>query len=206
MPSPVIQISSNYAMNHVENTDGSYEYQGSATGIQIAFLAVTTGSGTITVTLPALVPIAPSYAPIGTQSWTVTVRKVDSGSGAIKLVTPDGTEIDAGYAQWHSDGTEINVSGLRSPLTGDVCLGEWKRTGARSYQLNHFGVSYDSTGVNLVGPARIQQWLTLDEKGNATSGKFTIDQWDESGTLLAHIQGTVTGTRVTMETGFEKVE
>ena len=94
MPSPVIQISSNYAMNHVENTDGSYEYQGSATGIQIAFLAVTTGSSTITVTLPALVPIAPSYAPIGTQSWTVTVRKVDSGSGAIKLVTPDGTEID----------------------------------------------------------------------------------------------------------------
>jgi hypothetical protein len=81
MPSPVIQISSNYAMNHVENPDGSYEYQGSATGIQIAFLAVTTGSSTITVTLPALVPIAPSYAPIGTQSWTVTVRKVDSGGG-----------------------------------------------------------------------------------------------------------------------------
>jgi hypothetical protein len=127
---------------------------------------------------------------------------ISEGSGGI----PDGTEIDAGYAQWHSDGTEINVSGLRSPLTGDVCLGEWKKTGARSYQLNHFGVSYDSTGVNLVGPARIQQWLTLDEKGNATSGKFTIDQWDESGNLLAHIQGTVTGTRVTMETGFEKVE
>ena len=28
---------------------------------------------------------------------------------------PDGTEIDAAYAQWHSDGTEINVSGLRAP-------------------------------------------------------------------------------------------
>jgi hypothetical protein len=127
---------------------------------------------------------------------------ISEGSGGI----PDGTEIDAGYAQWHSDGTEINVSGLRSPLTGDVCLGEWKKTGARSYQLNHFGISYDPSGLNLVGPARIQQWLTLDEKGNATSGKFTIDQWDESGTLLAHIQGNVTGSRVTMETGFEKVE
>ena len=44
---------------------------------------------------------------------------------------PDGTEFDASYSQWHSDGTEINVSGLRLPLTGDVCLGEWIRTGDR---------------------------------------------------------------------------
>ncbi len=119
---------------------------------------------------------------------------------------PDGTEVDAGYAQWHSDGTEINVSGLRSPLTGDVCLGVWKKTGERTYRLNHFGISYDPTGLNLVGPARIQQWLTLNEEGNATSGKFTIDQYDEGGNLLAHVQGKVIGTRVTMDTGFEKVE
>ena len=127
---------------------------------------------------------------------------ISEGSDGIK----DGTEVDAGYAQWHSDGTEINISGLRAPLTGDVCLGEWIRTGARTYQMNHFGISYDSTGLNLVGPARIQQWLTIDPKGDSTSGKFTIDQWDESGNLLAHIQGNVIGTKVTMETGFEKVE
>lgn len=119
---------------------------------------------------------------------------------------PDGTEVDAGYAQWHSDGTEINVSGLRAPMTGDVCLGEWIKTGARTYRLNHFGISYDSTGLNLVGPARIQQHLTLDAKGNSTSGTFTIDQYDEAGNLLAHVQGKVIGTRVTMETGFQKVE
>ena len=118
---------------------------------------------------------------------------------------PDGTEFDASYSQWHSDGTEINVSGLRLPLTGDVCLGEWIRTGARTYRLNHFGVSYDSTGQNLVGPARIQEWVTLDPDGDSTSGKFTIDQWDEDGHLLAHIQGKMIGTRVTMETGFQKV-
>ncbi len=119
---------------------------------------------------------------------------------------PDGTEIDAGYAQWHSDGTEINISGLRSPLTGNVCLGEWIKTGPRQYRMNHFGISYDPTGLHLVGPARIQQWLTLSEKGLGTSGRFTIDQWDESGTLLAHIQGKILGSRVTMETGFQKVE
>jgi hypothetical protein len=91
-------------------------------------------------------------------------------------------------------------------MTGNVCLGEWIKTGERTYQLNHFGISYDSTGLNLVGPARIQQWLTIDREGNSTSGKFTIDQWDEAGNLLAHVQGNLTGTRVTMETGFQKVE
>ena len=127
---------------------------------------------------------------------------ISEGSDGIK----DGTEIDAGYAQWHSDGTEINLSGLRAPLTGDVCLGEWIKTGARTYRMNHFGVAYDSTGQTLVGPGRIQQWLTIDAKGNSTSGKFTIDQWDEEGNLLAHLEGKIIGTRVTMETGFQKVE
>ena len=144
----------------------------------------------------AATPSEPSMVGTWKEQW------ISEGSEGIK----DGTEVDAGYAQWHSDGTEINISGLRAPLTGDVCLGEWIKTGARTYQMNHFGISYDSTGTNLVGPARIQQWLTLDPNGNSTSGKFTIDQYDEAGNLLAHVQGNVTGTRVTMETGFQSVE
>ncbi|HEY4011521.1 MAG TPA: hypothetical protein VGM11_15305 [Acidobacteriaceae bacterium] len=119
---------------------------------------------------------------------------------------PDGTEIDAGYAQWHSDHTEMNISGLRAPLTGDVCMGEWKQIGERQYQMNHFGISYDPTGQHLVGVAHIQQWLTLAGNGKATSGRFTIDQFDEAGNLLAHVQGKIIGSRVTMDTGFEKVE
>ena len=119
---------------------------------------------------------------------------------------PDGTEVDAGYSQWHSDHTEENLSGLRSPLTGNVCYGEWEKTGPKTYRMNHFGISYDPTGQVLVGPARIQQWLTLQDGGQKTSGKFTIDQYNEAGNLLAHLQGKIIGTRVTMETGFEKVE
>jgi hypothetical protein len=144
----------------------------------------------------ATTPREPSIVGTWKEHW------ISEGSEGIK----DGTEVDAGYAQWHSDGTEVNVSGLRAPLTGDVCLGEWIKTGARTYQLNHFGISYDPTGAVLVGPARIQQWLTLNPNGNSTSGKFTIDQYDEAGNLLGHVQGNVTGTRVTMETGFQSVE
>jgi hypothetical protein len=144
----------------------------------------------------AATPHGPTIVGTWKEHW------ISEGSDGI----PDGTEVDAGYASWHSDGTEINVSGLRPPVTGDVCLGVWIKTGPRTYQLNHFGISYDATGVNLVGPARIQQWLTIDPKGNSTSGKFTIDQYDEAGNLRGHVQGNVIGTRVTMETGFQSVE
>jgi hypothetical protein len=144
----------------------------------------------------AAAPHGPSIVGTWKEHW------ISEGSTGI----PDGTEVDAGYASWHSDGTEINVSGMRAPLTGDVCLGVWIKTGPRSYQLNHFGISYDPTGAILVGPARIQQWLILDPNGNATSGKFTIDQYDEAGNLLAHVQGKVIGTRVTIDTGFESVQ
>lgn len=60
--------------------------------------------------------------------------------------------------------------------------------------------------MNLVGSARIQQWQTLDQKWMATLGRFTIYQYDESGNPLAHIQGNVIGTRVTMDTGLQSVE
>jgi hypothetical protein len=152
----------------------------------------------LTIDDDAATPPGPSMVGTWKEKWIA-----EAGSSS---EFPVGSEFDASYSQWHSDGTEINVSGLRAPLTGDVCLGEWIKTGARTYQLNHFGVSYDSTGTTLVGPARIQQWLTLDPDGDSTTGKFTVVQWDESGNVLAHVQGNVTGTRVTMETGFQRVE
>ena len=49
------------------------------------------------------------------------VKFVSEGSEGI----PDGTEVDAGYSQWHSDGTEIMNSAGRSPITGSFCLGVW---------------------------------------------------------------------------------
>jgi hypothetical protein len=119
---------------------------------------------------------------------------------------PDGAEVDTAYSQWHGDGTEMGVSGLRTPMSGDVCMGVWAKVGPRAYKLNHFGVSYDSTGLNLVGLAIIRQNLTLNSKGDEISGTFSIDQYDESGNLLGHVQGNVSGTRVTINTGFQKVE
>jgi hypothetical protein len=112
----------------------------------------------------------------------------------------DGTEFDAGYSIWHSDGTEMTLSGGRPPLIGDVCMGVWKHLGHGVYKLNHFGASYDNSGLNLIGPARIQETVTLDRDRDSFSGPFTIDQYTEAGNLAGHFQGTITGTRITVDT------
>jgi hypothetical protein len=129
------------------------------------------------------------------------VKFVSVGSAGI----PDGTEIDAGYSQWHSDGTEIMNSGGRSPITGSFCLGVWARVGEYKYKLNHLGAAWDPTGATLVGPGHIQEEVTLAPGGNKFSGTFNIDQYDESGNVLAHLQGTITGTRISVNTPAESV-
>src|ERR1700689_644346 len=37
--------------------------------------------------------------------------------------TAGATQIDTGFAVWHSDGTEIMNSGDRPPMTSNFCLG-----------------------------------------------------------------------------------
>jgi hypothetical protein len=129
------------------------------------------------------------------------VKFVSQGSTGI----PDGTEVDAGYAQWHSDGTEIMNSGGRSPITGDFCLGVWKKVAPRTYKLNHFAASWDSTGSSLLGPANIREQVVLDHTGKQFTGTFTIDQYDEAGNTLAHVQGTITGTRIGVDTPSQSI-
>jgi hypothetical protein len=59
-------------------------------------------------------------------------------------------------------------------------------------------LSWDANGMNLVGPARIREEVTVDSTGNAYTGTFTIDQFDNAGNTLAHVTGRVTGRRITV--------
>ena len=110
---------------------------------------------------------------------------------------PDGVVIDSGYATWHSDGTEIMNSG-RAPMTGSFCMGAWKQVG-HTFKLNHYALSWDPSGTNLVGPANIRERVRVDPGNKSYSGTFTLDQYDTSGNLLVHIQGNVSGERITAD-------
>lgn len=123
---------------------------------------------------------------------------------------PNDTEFDAGYSVWHGDGTEIMNSGGRPPQSGDFCLGVWQKVGEHIYKLNHFAAGWDPTGSTLLGPAQIQEQITLDRAGNSFSGTFTVDQYVETNGVLnptpvAHFQGNITGTRITINTPAQSV-
>ncbi|HUA16016.1 MAG TPA: hypothetical protein VMG31_12020 [Verrucomicrobiae bacterium] len=130
------------------------------------------------------------------------VKFISEGNDGI----PDGTVIDNSFTAWHSDGTEFNNSGLRSPASSAVCMGVWQNLGNGIYKLNHFGMSWDPSNTTApIGPANIRENITLAKDGNAFSGKFTIDQYDSSGNLLAHLQGNIAAHRIDINTHARQV-
>ncbi len=148
-----------------------------------------------TATASAQATAIPQVAPVGAPIvgfWHV--KFISKGTGFI----PDGTIIDQGFSQWHSDGTEI-LNSSRPPATSNFCLGVWEKTGPSTYKLNHFALSSDLNG-NMTGPANIRENVTLDVHGTSYTGTFSIDQYDTSGNLLVHIVGEVKATRITVDT------
>ncbi len=103
---------------------------------------------------------------------------------------------------WHSDGTELTNSGGRPPQSGDFCMGVWKQTGGATYKLNHYAAAWEPDGSAYLGPANIRQEVTVNRSGTVYYGSFTIDQYDAAGTsVLAHVAGAVTATRITINGG-----
>jgi hypothetical protein len=113
---------------------------------------------------------------------------------------PDGTQLDFGYNQWHSDGTEVLNSGGRSPAQGNFCLGVWQKTGASTYQLNHFALNYDATTGTWLGKISVVETVTLSPGGTAYSGTFVYTVFDTKGNKTDHLTGQVTAQRVTVDT------
>jgi hypothetical protein len=124
--------------------------------------------------------------------WRATV--VAQGNSAI----PDGTVIDKGFTQLHSDGTEI-LNSSRPPATSSYCMGVWKKTAKNVYIVNHFAISWTPAGT-LIGIANIHEEVALNEDGDTYTGTFTIDQYDQAGNKIDHVNAVVTARRITTET------
>jgi hypothetical protein len=119
----------------------------------------------------------------------------------------DGTPFDAGNTLWFADGNELTYSSMRAPTIGATCLGVWKQTGERTYELNHIGQSWDPTPTTAnplgvpAGPAFIKQYVTLDRGGDKYSGNFKITLLAPDGVtpLGLTITGLITATRLTVD-------
>jgi hypothetical protein len=132
------------------------------------------------------------------------------GMWRFTLVTPgpNGTPVvvDDGYAQWHSDGTEIQNSGMHAPITSNFCLGVWKQVASNTYQLNHFPLAWDSNGLNPANAIQLTEKVRLKDANHLT-GTFTLkvypwtttDSLDVAGAPVATVTGTLTAVRVTVD-------
>ncbi len=121
--------------------------------------------------------------------WYITLTAEGNRSGP-----PDGTVIDWGLQQFHSDGTEILNSGSGPKR---FCLGVWVKTsGPSTYELNHFPIDYpDATTLHLIN---LREKFTLSPNHDSMTGTFTFDVYDAAGNLLVPIVGDVEGHRITM--------
>jgi hypothetical protein len=129
-----------------------------------------------------------------------SIQFISLGNTAHNPPIPDGAQIDFGYSQWHSDGTELMNSGGHTPVTGNWCMGTWVRSGFFTYELNHFALSYDATSQLLTAKIDIREQVTLDPSGNEFTGTFTIDVYSPTtGAKLDHLAGTISAVRVTVD-------
>jgi hypothetical protein len=144
--------------------------------------------------------------------------KYTSMGNSKTLGIPDGAPIDSGTTGWFADGNEITFSGVRNPIVGATCIGVWKQTGERSYELNHIGLSWNPLAASnapagpnnpgggpgaVGGPGFIKQFVTLSRDGQSYTGTFSINQLLPDGktpATPAPIKGIIAATRITVDT------
>jgi hypothetical protein len=78
----------------------------------------------------------------------------------------------------------------------------WEKVDHLKYKLNHFAISWDPVHDpnNPLGLGNIREDVVLSPNGKNFVGKFTIDQYDQTGHLLVHLVGQLAGTRITADT------
>ena len=125
---------------------------------------------------------------------------ISMGNTARNPSIADGTQLNFGYTQFHSDQTEILNAGARSPAQENFCLGVWQQTGNFTYQVNHFALNYDAATGTLLGRIIVIETITVSPGGTALSGTFVETVYDTKGNQTDHLTGQVTAQRITVDT------
>lgn len=157
-------------------------------------------------------------SPVIVGMWHVKLvsQTITYFNGGPSLPFPEGVEFDAGYQQWHSDGTEMLNSGGRPPFISSFCMGVWQQTGPRTFKLNHFAISWtfdpNSPVGSRVGPSSIVETVTVSPDGKSFTGNFLITDYLETdspggSTILKQdtVSGPITGTRIDVNTHAEPI-
>jgi len=159
-------------------------------GNRTAFAATMSSAGNQS-NMPATASIAQDSPVNDTHDDTTIVGLWD-----VKFIS-ENQVVDEGFDQYHSDGLEI-LNDTPPPATGNVCLGVYEKTGARTLKLKHPSWIYDSTNTTVIGQAIILENVKLDRGGRTFTGTFTVQLRDLFGNSLGpDITGQLKGDRIT---------
>ena len=105
--------------------------------------------------------------------------------------------VDIGFQQFNAGGSELLNDTGPSGGGNNFCMGAWKKVGPRHYDAVHPFFVFDSSG-RAVAIAIERSCFTVSQDGNTFEGKWTQDNYDFSGNVIAgtHFDGTLTATRI----------
>jgi hypothetical protein len=107
--------------------------------------------------------------------------------------TVEGAPFAQAFIQWHRDGTEWENISL-PVLSGNICLGSWKRLDEYRVSRNHIGWLY--TNGTLTGYFTETETDLVAYDGQSYSGTNTQKIYNLAGALQVTVTGTSKATRI----------
>jgi hypothetical protein len=100
------------------------------------------------------------------------------------------------FDQWFPGGLEWESANLG---LGVLCQGTWIQMPRRMVKLFHVNWNYDANGA-LIGYSYEIQINTVSQDGNSYEGTYDFKDYDVNGNFLSEETGTVTATRLSVNT------
>jgi len=100
------------------------------------------------------------------------------------------------YSEWHPDGLEIETPSFANA----VCMGTFKRAGARTFKLFHVG--WTPGGIPPAPTAvrfELRELNTVSLNHNIFNGTYDQKFFDANGNLVFEDKGTIHATRLTAD-------
>jgi hypothetical protein len=149
----------------------------------------------LTAATAAQITIAGTHPGRGSGLAAAKKGRTVTGSWTVNAVpAPEsGAPVFVSLATLTRDGSIVN-SGMPGQSTGH---GQWVKTGSQ-FAVTFIHLLYDVNG-QVTGKVKVRASLTVDAQGDEISGPFNTDVFDAGGNPIFSFEGTVHGTRISVE-------
>ena len=138
---------------------------------------------------PSALAAAATLARPGTPSALAAAAQSANSNGGgpivglwqVVMTASEGFVFDFGFQQFHTDGTELMISGGVPPTIGNVCIGVWERGAGGVIHLRH--VTWNWAGDEVLGDAptgyfHLEVTVRTNSQGTAYAGTWKTASYD----------------------------